>query len=103
MAVCDDDDSERYLVRHRNTGRKLVMKKVDETMAPSLVAVAMGERDILIRCSKINSVVLLMDSFSEGNASYMLIECPNGENLKDAVLRLGKRFLKEAEVKKCMR
>ena len=50
-------------MRHRNTGRKFVMKKVDETIAQNLVAVAMGERDILIKCSKINSVVLLMDSF----------------------------------------
>lgn len=72
-------------------------------MAQNLVATAMGEREILIRCSKVNSVVLLMDSFSEKNANYLIIECPTGDNLKDTVLRQGKRFLKEAEVKKCMR
>lgn len=79
------------------------MKKVGGNIAQNLVAVAMGERDILIRCQKINSVVLLMDSFAEKNANYLIIECPTGDNLKDTVLRQGKRFLKEAEVKKCMR
>lgn len=102
MEVSEDDDSERYIVRHRNTGRKFIMKKVSETISQNLIAVAMGERDVLIRCSKINSVVLLMDSFSERSSSYLIIECPTGENLKDVVLRQGKKFMKEAEVKKCM-
>ena len=54
FTVMEDDDSERSLVRHRNTGRTFIMKAVSENIAPNLITVAMYERDILIRCNKVN-------------------------------------------------
>ena len=62
----------------------------------------MEERNILIRCNKINQVIKLVDSFSENNKSCMLIEKPTGDDLKTSVLKLGLKFLKESEVKKCI-
>ena len=62
----------------------------------------MEERSILIRCNKISQVVKLVDSFSENNKLYMLIEKPTGDDLKTSVLKLGLKFLKEPEVKKCI-
>ena len=54
LTVSEDDDSERYLVRHRNTRRRFVMKSVKESMPSSLFTVATSEREILLRCGKVS-------------------------------------------------
>ena len=54
LAVSEDDDCERYLVRHRNTRRYFVMKSVNESMPSNLFTVATSEREILLRCGKIS-------------------------------------------------
>lgn len=97
----EEDDSERYLVRQKNNDRTFIMKVVDERISPNILAVVMSERDILIRSGKSEHVVKLFDSFSEKNKFYMLIENPKGDSLKKTVLKLGKSYLKESDVKKC--
>lgn len=65
IAISEDDDYERYLVRHRNTRQYFVMKRVDENMPSNLFQAATSEREILLRCGTISKVVKLMDAFTE--------------------------------------
>ena len=78
------------------------MKKVDERMAASLVTAATSEREILIRCGKIKEVAKLTDSFQERDHSFLIIERPKEYSLRKCILKLGKTFLNESEVKKCI-
>ena len=62
----------------------------------------MEERKVLLSCKKMSSVVRLIDNFTENDRFYMIIEKPSGDTLKNTALKLGVKFLRESEVKKCM-
>ena len=50
----------------------------------------MSERDILTKLNQAKTkCVKFMDFIEEKNASYVIIEQPQGQNLRDSILNLG--------------
>lgn len=98
-----EEDIQRFIARHQNTGMKFLVKPIDLKLGVNLQIKAKEERDLLLECSKSKiKTVKVIDCFDVLEMSYIVIEHSSGKTLRDAILSLGKKFLSEAETRKCL-
>jgi len=82
---------------------KFLVKPIDLKLGVNLQIKAKEERDLLLECSKSKiKTVKVIDCFDVLEMSYIVIEHSSGKTLRDAILSLGKKFLSEAETRKCL-